>query len=54
MVHLAIASNFARELTQEQFDIHTETRPGEFTEERPVRRPGVVDRVVSRLGRVRG
>jgi hypothetical protein len=54
MVDLAIASSFARELTEEQFDVHTESRPGGFTEERPVRRRGVVDRVVTRLVRVRG
>jgi hypothetical protein len=54
MVDLAIASSFARELTEEQFGVHTETRPGEYTEERPVRRRGVVDRVVTRLGRARG
>jgi hypothetical protein len=54
MVDLAIASTFARELTEEQFGVHTETRPGEYTEERPVRRRGVVDRVVTRLARARG
>jgi hypothetical protein len=54
MVDLAIASNFARELTEEQFGVRPEERPGGFAEERPVRPRGVVDRVLTRLVRVRG
>jgi hypothetical protein len=45
MLDLAVASNFARELTEEQFGVHSE--------ERPVRRRGVVGRVFTRLVRVR-
>jgi hypothetical protein len=53
MVDLAVASNFARELTEEQFDVRTERRPGHVTEERLVRPRGVVGRVFARFGRVR-